>query len=202
MMSPAVAPRLEAQGISKAYGRHPAVRDVSVAVRPAEVVALLGENGAGKSTLVRILAGAVRRDRGRVLVDGTAVELRSPREALREGVAFIPQELTVVPDLTVAENILLGGWSGRGFVTSPTAIRRRARQEAERFGIPLDVDQRMGSLKLAARQLAEILRALVRRSAVILLDEPTSALTDREAHALLDVLRELRNQGVGIVYVS
>lgn len=193
---------LQASAITKSYGRHKVVDDVDFRVAPGEVVALLGENGAGKSTLAKVVAGAVRQDSGTLSIDGREIHVRSPREALHEGIAFIPQELAIVPELTVGENIVLGRWPGRGFVTGPHAIAREARAAAERFGLDVDVNQRMGSLSLAGRQLAEILRALVRRASVILFDEPTSALTDRESAALLTVLRDLREKGVGLVYTS
>jgi ABC-type sugar transport system ATPase subunit len=130
------------------------------------------------------------------------VTLQSPRDALAQGVAFIPQELAYVPELTAAENIVLGQWPNQGGLTSAKAIRRRAEAEVARFGLDVDVRQRMSNLKLADRQLVEILKALARKARLILLDEPTASLTDAESQVLFRVLRNLCEQGVGVVYIS
>ncbi len=204
-MRPAVAHHellLDARGLSKRYGQHAVLRNVDFSVRSGESVAVIGENGAGKSTFVKILAGVIRPDEGEIRLDGKPVVFHSPREAIKAGVAFIPQELAYAPDLTAAENILLGQWPSAAGVTSPQAILARAEEEVRRFGLEVDVRRRMGSLKLADRQLVEILKALSRRARVILLDEPTASLTDAESHVLFRVLRGLCESDVGVVYIS
>jgi ABC-type sugar transport system ATPase subunit len=196
------APLLVARGLGKRYAHHPVLRDVDFTIQPGESVAVIGENGAGKSTFVKILAGVIHPDEGEILLDGKRVFFHSPREAINAGVAFIPQELAYVPDLTVAENIVIGQWPNAAGLTSPRAIRARAEEEVRRFGLAVDVRRRMGTLKLADRQLVEILKALSRRARIILLDEPTASLTDAESHVLFRVLHDLCQSGVGVVYIS
>lgn len=204
-MSSAVPPHqplLIASGLGKRYAQHSVLRGVDFSLSHGESVAVIGENGAGKSTFVKILAGVVRPDEGEIRLDGNPVVFHSPREAIKAGVAFIPQELAYAPDLTAAENIVLGQWPSTAGVTSPSAILAMAREEVRRFGLEVDVTQRMGALKLADRQLVEILKALARRARVVLLDEPTAALTDAESQVLFRVLRDLGHRGVGVVYIS
>ena len=142
-------PVLTLRSLSKSYGPNRVLRDVSLDVGAGEVAALLGENGAGKSTLLKILAGVVRTDGGTVEVDGQPVTLGSPRAAAASGIAYIPQELTYVPDMTVAENICLGRWPARWGATSPSATLRRARSIARRFGFEFPLEQNMNRLSRA-----------------------------------------------------
>jgi ribose transport system ATP-binding protein len=195
-------PLLAVEDLGKVYGRHQVLSDVDFRLAAGEATAVLGENGAGKSTLVKILAGAVRPDSGRVLVDGHQVHLTSPRKALEHGIAFIPQELVYVPKLTVAENICLGRWPRRAGFTSARALRRQAAEEAGRFGFDLPLDRDMDTLTLAQQQMVEILKALARRSRVILLDEPTAALSSHDSERLLRLMTELAADGVGVLYVT
>ncbi|MCW2567799.1 MAG: transporter related protein [Mycobacterium sp.] len=196
------APVLAVEGLGKSYGRHRVLDGVTFDLAAGETTALLGENGAGKSTLAKILAGAVPPDAGRVLVDGNPVQLSSPRVALEHGIAFIPQELVYVPKLSVAENVCLGRWPRRAGFTSGAALRRRAAAEAERFGFDLPLERDMDTLTLAQQQMVEILKALARRSRVILLDEPTAALSSHDSERLLDVMTGLAADGVGVLYIS
>jgi ribose transport system ATP-binding protein len=196
------APVLAVEALGKSYGRHRVLEDVTFHLAAGETTALLGENGAGKSTLAKILAGAVPPDAGRVLVDGKAVQLSSPRVALEHGIAFIPQELVYVPKLSVAENVCLGRWPRRAGFTSRAALRRQAATEAERFGFDLPLDRDMDALTLAQQQMVEILKALARRSRVILLDEPTAALSSHDSERLLAVMTGLAADGVGVLYIS
>jgi ABC-type sugar transport system ATPase subunit len=188
--------------LSKLYGRYRVLDRVSLAVCPGETAAVLGENGAGKSTMAKILAGAVQPDHGRIRIDGTTVKLGSPRVALEHGLAFIPQELVYVPKLTVAENICLGRWPRRAGLTSAAAMKRRARDEMRRFGFELPLDREMDSLSLAQQQMVEILKALARRSRVILLDEPTAALSSGDSEKLLSVMTSFADDGVAVLYIS
>ena len=200
-------PAVGLEGIVKDYPGVRALAGVSLDLRAGEVHALVGENGAGKSTLIRIISGDMRADHGRIFVAGRATTFQSPNDARRCGIATIFQELMIVPGLSVAENIVLGdeptvGW-GRQLYS-----RRRTERTAERalqsLGLAVAIDPRapVAGLSTAQKQIVEIARALVRRTPVIVLDEPTAALSDNEAEALLRILRRLRNEGTAILYVS
>jgi ABC-type sugar transport system ATPase subunit len=193
---------LNARGLAKSYAGYRVLDDVTFGVARGEAVAVVGENGAGKSTLAKILAGAIRPDTGDIFLEGERLALQSPRDALRHGVSFIPQELAYLPNLTVAENIFVGQWPSRFGLTSPRAIRAHARSQADRFGISLDVRQPMAALSLAERQLVEIVKALTRSARLIVLDEPTASLSDNESARLFAVLGGLTQQGVGVIYIS
>lgn len=199
---PRPAPALEVVNVAKAYGPNVVLRDVSLAVAEGETVAVIGENGAGKSTLAKMIAGVIRPDQGEIRVGGAPVTLHSPRDALQAGIGFIPQELAYFPDLTVAENILCGSWPTRRGLVSQRALERRATDAAARFGVDLAVQARMGDLKVGERQLVEIVKALCRKATVLILDEPTAALTQSESANLFRVLGDLARQRYGIVYIS
>jgi ABC-type sugar transport system ATPase subunit len=194
--------RLRVAGLTKRYGSQTALAAVDLRVAPGEVVAVVGENGAGKSTLSKILAGAIRPDAGRVEVDGRSVEFSSPRDSIRHGISYIPQELAYLPNLGVADNLLVGRWPSRFGFTNRAVVRREAAALAERFGIDIDVDEPIANLRLAERQLAEILKALARDTRVLILDEPTASLTSSEAQNLFRVLRGLAESGVGAIFIS
>src|SRR5579859_1062658 len=165
---------VDARDICKRYGETTALRDVNFALSPGQAVAIIGENGAGKSTFAKIISGAVKPDSGELWLFGRHTELGSPRHALGLGIALIPQELAYVPRLTVAENLLLNRWPSWYGVTSNSVIRKLAAREAERLGFALDLDAKMSQLQLAERQVVEILKALIQRSRVLVLDEPTA----------------------------
>lgn len=201
-MTPVVA----LEDITKDYPGVRALERVSLDLRAGEVHALVGENGAGKSTLIRVLSGDTRPHRGRILVAGREAVFASPTDARRCGIATIFQELMVVPDLSVAENIVLGDEPRTGWAR--VYSRRRAEHIAadvlHGLGLAIDIPPRapIRSLSTAQKQIVEIARALVRDAPVIVLDEPTAALSDKEAEALLRVLRRLREKGAAILYVS
>jgi ribose transport system ATP-binding protein len=196
------APLLNASGLSKRYGSHRVLTGIDFALDRGEAVAVIGENGAGKSTFAKIIAGVIRPDEGEITLEGHPVSFSSPRDALREGIAFIPQELAYVPELTVGENILLGRWPSRLGLVSHGNVLTQAREEATRYGIELDIGRRMSSLKLADRQIVEIVKAVTRRAQVIVFDEPTAALNEQESQTLFDVIQRLARQRVGIIYIS
>ncbi|MGF6232739.1 rhamnose transport system ATP-binding protein [Inquilinus ginsengisoli] len=195
---------VELAGVSKSFAGLAVLKDISFDVRPGEVHALLGENGAGKSTLIKILAGVHRADAGELRVDGKPASFSSPREAQQAGIATVYQELLLFPELTVAENIFLGhaprrSWGGLDWET----MRIRARELLDSLDShDLDVDLRVGSLSVANRQRVEIAKALSWNARLVIMDEPTAALADADVKRLMDVVRRLRGQGVGIVYVS
>ncbi len=193
---------LSASGLAKSYGGHLVLKHVDFAISPGEIVAVIGENGAGKSTLAKIVAGAVQPEGGELFLRGRRVELQSPRDALRLGIAYIPQELAYLPNLSVADNILVGRWPHRGWVTSDVAVRALAAAEVRKFGIDIDVSRRMADLTLAERQLVEIAKALTRSSAVLVLDEPTASLTSAESTNLFRILKQLARTGLAVVFIS
>jgi ribose transport system ATP-binding protein len=195
-------PALSVDGLVKQYGRQRVLAGVSFALHRGEVAALIGENGAGKSTLAKILAGAIPPDEGTIAVDGHLVTFAGPRSALLQGISFMPQELIYVPRLTVAENVCLGRLPGRLGTTSPRAIRRRAAEEARAFDLDLPLDRDMDSLPLAQQQQVEILKALARRSRILLLDEPTAALSSQDSEQLLQLTATLAARGVSVLYIS
>lgn len=194
---------LDMEDISKAFGSTEALRGVHLEVRPGEVHALVGENGAGKSTLVKVLAGAVRPDAGRMLLDGRPYRPRDPLEARAAGVAMIYQELSLAPDLSVEENILLGAEPTRfGFVRRGE-MRRRAHEALELLRHPdIHPARRAGELGISARQLVEVARALAARARIVVMDEPTSSLSRADAEVLFGVIRRLRERGVSVIYIS
>ena len=194
---------LSVHDLTKTFGGLPALRDVSVEFRPGEVHALMGENGAGKSTLMKVLAGLHRPDGGTIVRRGRPVRFASPQEALAEGIAMVHQELMPVPDLDVAENLLLGmepvnalGWVDRG------ELHREAAEWLRKLDCAIDTRQPMRRLSVAQLQVVEIAKALARQTDVVLLDEPTAALPDHEVAALFKAIDVLRRRGVAIVYTT
>jgi rhamnose transport system ATP-binding protein len=193
---------VEVRGISKRYGGARALDDVSVSIAAGEIHALVGENGAGKSTLGKIIAGAVTADGGEILFDGRPAVLRSPRDAIRHGVALIHQELALAPAMSVLDNVFLGVEPTHGGVLDRRDQRDRFRELAERIGFLHGPSVRVETLRVADQQKIEVLRALVRNARLIVMDEPTAALTRTEADRLLEMVRDLRRDGVTVIYVS
>jgi ribose transport system ATP-binding protein len=196
--------RLSLSGIEKSFASLRVLHGVDLTVGPGEVHGLLGENGAGKSTLLNILSGVFRADTGRIEIDGVARSIQSPRDATAAGIAMIHQELQQVPELTVAQNIFLGSSLTRmGWLM----VDRRAQEaEARRLLAPLDpgidVTQPVRGLRVAQRQIVEIAKALRAEARIIAMDEPTSSLTPQEFERLVEVIANLRSQGVSVIYVS
>ncbi len=196
-------PRLQMSGVQKAFGATRALKNVSFAVAPGEVHALIGENGAGKSTLMKILSGAYRADAGTIAIDGHPFVPENPHHARRGGIAMIYQELTLAPHLSVEENILLGaepatlGWLNR---SKRRDIARRALAELHSEGIPLCAP--VATLAVAQKQIVEIARALIGEPKVLVMDEPTSSLTQVDTENLFTVINRLRERGVSVVYIS
>jgi rhamnose transport system ATP-binding protein len=195
-------PLVDVRGVSKHFGGVQAVDDVSVAIEPASVHGLVGENGAGKSTLAKIIGGVHEADSGDLLIDGEPVRLRSPRDALAAGIATIAQEIALVPARSVMENVFLGIEPRRVGVVDRAALRRRYGELEERTGFGLDPDARVGALRTADQQKAEILRAIARDARLILMDEPTAALTADESRRLLGIIESLTAAGTAVVLVS
>jgi ABC-type sugar transport system ATPase subunit len=194
---------LELEGARKAYPGVRALQGVDLGVERGEVHALLGENGAGKSTLMKVVAGSVTPDAGRMTVDGGPVPLGSLEAAKASGVALVYQDLSLVPQLTVGENVLLGRWPATRWGTVAwQELHATARRHLGRIGLDVDPRRRVDVLGMAERQLVEIAKALSGDVRVLLLDEPTSALSDPEARRLFGIVRDLTASGVAVVYVS
>lgn len=187
------------KSISKSFGGIHALRSVNFEVRPGEVHALLGENGAGKSTLMRVLGGEMPPNQGEVIIDGTQAHFRDPRDARALGIVVIHQELALAPDLSVAENIFLGELPG---LISHSSLRGRAKELIERLGFDIDPGRVAGSLSVAHQQVVEIAKALSQDIKIIVFDEPTAVLGAQDAMKLHQIIRGLRDRGVGVVYIS
>jgi ribose transport system ATP-binding protein len=196
-------PTLRATGISKAYPGVQALQDVSIEVAHGEIHALIGENGAGKSTLMKILFGIVQPDSGIIEIDGRAVHLHSPLDAQAIGISMVHQEINLIPALDVARNIYLGRepMRGAGIIDWPT-LYANAEALLARLHLPLGARDIVRRLSTAQKQLVEIARALSWQPRLLILDEPTSSLTQAEIAEMFRILRQLREQGVSVLYIS
>jgi ribose transport system ATP-binding protein len=196
---------LEMRGINKSFAGNSVLADVNLSARAGEVHALVGENGAGKSTLMKILAGVYQPDAGEVLIDGQRIHFIGPSDALAHGIAMIYQELSLAPDLTVAENIFLGreplSFAPLGMVDG-REMNTRALSMLEEYGFKLDPRAVVKRLSAADRQMVEITRATVEAKRVLVMDEPTSSLTAREVEDLFRLIRELKGRGLAVIYIS
>ena len=193
------APLLQMSGVSKAFPGVLALDDVSLEVRGGEVLGLVGENGAGKSTLIRILAGAHLPDGGSISMDGHSVRFPDPVAAMQAGIGVIYQEFNLIPALTASENLFLGR---EGVLLQQRVERQRASEVFQRLEVDVPLNIPCGRLSVARQQLVEIARVLLGDVRLLVMDEPTAALTPREVRCLMDIIRELKSRGIGIVYVS
>ena len=202
MAGAAHPPLLRMRGISKSFPGVQALSEVDLELQGGEVLALLGENGAGKSTLIKILGGAHLPDFGTVEIDGETVRIASPQSAQALGIGIIYQEFNLVPGLSARENIFLGQEPSRiCFIPSDTESER-ARDLFDRIGVKIDPETPCRELTIAQQQVVEIAKALAQNARIIVMDEPTAALSPREVEGLFKVVRELRSQGIGIIYIS
>jgi len=201
--TPDPQPILDMRGISKTFFGAKALKSVELSVYPGEVHALMGENGAGKSTLMKVLAGAFRADPGgEIRIGGKPVRIDDPRAAKAHGIAIIYQELALAPNLTVAENIYLGRELARAGVADRGGMIEGSRAVLTRLGAGFGPQSLVADLSIAERQMVEIARALHARSTILVMDEPTTALSSRETDALFQLIRRLRDDGLAIVYIS
>lgn len=203
MTSSASVPVLRMSGVSKSFGATQALSDVSFELGRGEVRALIGENGAGKSTLIKVLSGALRPDAGRMELEGRPYAPSGPADGLRSGIAVIYQELTLAPHMTVAENILLGREIHRSGWLDRKAAARRVREVLELVEHPeISPSTPVRQLSVGARQVVEIARALLNRSRILVMDEPTSSLSLEDSQRLFEIVKRLKSQGVAVIYIS
>jgi ribose transport system ATP-binding protein len=196
-------PILTVRGVTKSFPGVRALKGVDLTIYPGEVHALVGENGAGKSTLMKILAGAQRPDGGEIKLYGKPVHFHSPHQARVAGIGIIYQELTIAPNLTVAGNVFLGSEETKlGFLTDTPAMVKHTQEVLDRLGARFRAAQRAAHLSIAEQQQIEIARALFYKSRILVMDEPTTALSDRETDRLFDIVRQLRSEGLAIIYIS
>jgi ribose transport system ATP-binding protein len=197
-------PVLQVKGLDKSYIGVHALDHVDFDLNEMEIHALLGENGAGKSTFMKILDGSVIKDGGRIFINGQEVNITNPHQAQQLGIGMVYQELSLIPNLTVAENIFLGRWPRRKLFRSVDwrQIYRQSKEALKRLGVSIDVKERVNNLGMGERQLTEIARAISMNVKILLLDEPTSALSDEERERLFAMVRALKETGVSIIYVS
>lgn len=194
--------KLELQGITKTFGSFVANDAIDLVVEPGEIHSLLGENGAGKSTLMNVLYGLYRPDGGTILLDGKPVSFSGPGDAMAAGIGMVHQHFMLVPVFTVAENVVLGSEPTRGGLLDLAAARTLVREISDRFGFDLDPDARVEDLPVGAQQRVEIVKALSHRAEILVLDEPTAVLTPHETDELMAIMRQLRDEGTSIVFIT
>ncbi len=202
MADAAQKPLLKMHGISKAFPGVQALNKVALTLFGGEVLALLGENGAGKSTLIKILGGAQQQDKGTIEINGNSVQLNNPQSSQAEGIGIIYQEFNLVPGLTARENIFLGQEPSSVCFIPRVQEEEKSRELFARIGVEINPNTLCSELTVAQQQVVEIAKALAQDAKIIVMDEPTAALTQREVQGLLKIVRELRIQGIGIIYIS
>ncbi|HSI92144.1 MAG TPA: sugar ABC transporter ATP-binding protein, partial [Jiangellaceae bacterium] len=195
---------LRLEGISKSFPGVQALSNVHLDLSAGEVHAVVGENGAGKSTLMKILAGIHKQDAGTIYLDGRTADIDSPHTAQTLGISIIHQELSLMPDLTIAENIYIGRERrrGLGFFVDDKDLNRRAGELFDRLGISLNPRTRVGTLLVAQQQVVEIAKALSFDARILIMDEPTAALTESETETLFGLITDLKRRGTGVIYIS
>lgn len=194
---------LEIESLFKTYGPVKALNDVSLSVEEGETMAIVGQNGAGKSTLVKILTGAYQKSSGQIRLEGKDVTISSPQVAKRLGIAEVYQQAELIPEFTVAENVVIGypEYSSKGFVNR-RRLEKAVQEMLDRYQIPLRAEQKVGELSAALRQLVAIMKVLFGRPKVLIWDEPTAVLSDREVEILFRIIKELKQLHVTMIYIS
>lgn len=190
------------EGIDKAFAGVPALKKVKLELKTGEVHALMGENGAGKSTLMKILTGIYSKDAGQIFYEGKEVEYKNPREAQEAGIIIVHQELNMMTHLTVAQNLFIGRESMNGKLINDRKMNKDAAEIFKRLNIDIDPAAVIGTLTVGKQQMVEIAKAISSKAKVIVFDEPTAALTETEINELFKIIRDLRDQGIGIIYIS
>jgi inositol transport system ATP-binding protein len=190
------------QGISKSFPGVTALDDVSLTVYQGEIHALMGENGAGKSTLMKILAGVCQKDKGLIMLQGRQTEIKNESHALKLGIAMVHQELNNFPDMTVAENIFAGREPSQWGILNRNRMNRQASDILAGFHLDMDPEMQMGKLSISGMQLVEIAKAASCHADILIMDEPTSAISANDAETLFEMLKRLRERGVSVIYIS
>lgn len=193
---------LEIKNVRKEFPGVVALDDVSLFLKRGEIHALVGENGAGKSTLMKIISGIYKLDEGEILYDGKPFTAKKPVEALEKGIAMVHQELDLVPEMTVEENVFSGREKSKGLIIDKIGMQKRTKELMDSLGIKIDPKEKIKNLSTAQQQMVAITRAIAFDAEVIIMDEPTSAITDREVDHLFEIIRKLRAQNKAIVYIS
>ncbi len=201
-MARSQTPLLEMKGITKRFPGVLALDSVSLTVYPGEVLALVGENGAGKSTLMKILSGVYKKDAGEILLEGSAIDIEGPLHARQLGISIIYQELNVLNNMNIAENIFMGREKKKNGFVDKRLQHEEARRLLDRVGLGVDTRTKTGRLSTAQKQMVEVAKALSTHARMIIMDEPTSSLTDKETEMLFGIIRKLRDDGVAIVFIS
>ena len=191
---------LEMKNIYKSFPGVRALQDVQFSLAPGEIHALMGENGAGKSTLIKVLTGVYSKDEGEIILDGKAVSINSPQDAQNAGISTVYQEITLCPNLTVAENMYIG--RSKKTIQNWKKMNEGAAKMLESLDIPAKATQQLGDCSLAVQQMVAIARAVDMDCKVLILDEPTSSLDEGEVEKLFKLMRELKSRGVGIIFVT
>ncbi|MBN9154164.1 MAG: ABC transporter ATP-binding protein [Microbacterium sp.] len=195
--------KLELRGVTKRFGSLVANDHIDLEVRSGEIHALLGENGAGKSTLMNVLYGLYQADEGEILLDGVPQHFRGPGDAMAAGIGMVHQHFMLIPVFTVAENLMLGHEDTRGLgVLDLAKARERVREVADRFGFQVDPDAQVGDLPVGVQQRVEIIKALARDAKILIFDEPTAVLTPQETDEFMAIMRQLRDEGTAIVFIT
>ena len=198
--------RLEMRGVSKSFPGVKALDGISLKVRPGSVHALMGENGAGKSTLMKCLFGIYKMDEGEVYLDGEKMNIINPDDALHKGLAMVHQELQPIPERSIAENMYCGRFPTRNYGPLKVIDHKKMNEEAQKWlrDVKMDFDPKakLGTLSISQMQSVEIAKAVSMNAKVVILDEPTSSLTDNEVEALFRIVRDLRDRGVSLIYIS
>lgn len=193
---------LSMQNINKSFGANRVLLDVDFSLSTGEICALLGENGAGKSTLMNILGGVLQADSGNICLDGQTVHFGSPVESLDAGIGFIHQELNLINDLTIYENMFITHLPNKGLLLDREQMRKKTRELFEKMELDLNPDTMVRELDASYKQIVEISRALMQDASIIIMDEPTTSLTDPEIQRVFAMMRRLKEQGVGIIFIS
>ena len=197
-------PFLEMKGISKCFPGVKALQDINLSLYKGEVLALLGENGAGKSTLIKILGGVYQKDDGKVIIQGSEVDIKNVKEAEKLGISIIHQELSVLPNLTVAENLFLGNEKINKLTKKldKKTMNTMCRDYLKQIGSNVDPEEYVKNISIGEMQMLEIVKAISKNSNIIVMDEPTSALTDIETEKLFKVVKLLKSRNIAIIYIS
>ena len=193
---------LEMKNIHKSFPGVYALNAVDFQLSVGEVHAIIGENGAGKSTLIKILGGIYAADQGEIFIDGNKIEIKGVKSAQDNGISIIHQELVLVPHMTVAENIFLGREPGKGIIVERSKMLDDAQELLDSYGIEIDANAPVRSLTIAKQQMVEIVKAISHQSKILVMDEPTSSISDKEVNFLFNMMRTLADSGVGIIYIS